>query len=667
MRGRHGVVPRDRLFRGKIGFAAASILASLALVAQTGITTNATWSDSEWAHAPIKTSECTPDGEGFLNRGEGRALSGNLLNVNLDNIVEAEGVQVTNNGSVAKATSGQPVSGIDAAWADPLTMNALSALQVPLDELLKLPADNQAGVVGQFGQAQKSGKALGSSGYIDNSGGIDLSSAPTSEYPSLATLKLSNLLNSPLLGDIGLGDSLEDVSDLELEVGAVAGQASFDACVAAWNGGLAQTELGMAASAAAEIVEGLDRRYLAASVDLRLTSPTVGKLVASIGGNANETCTTPNKSTLKALECAINALSGEPSGVPNAIRSGVLSLLGTLTNGLGLGNIDVALTATADVSAVQALLDDTITDSEGVVSVNLGDGTIRIDTTALLQAAYPGQYGDGLNGLPPNFNPLDDEAVLTALTTKLTTLLQHWVTLVSDALVQSVKDTVIYAHVKIHLKLTVTVLVPITTDIGYINAVVGCPPTSPTPVGCSLGTLLDPVQNTTVTKAEFIVLPGLANTPVVGTILIGLINGTVGVILGGLVSALITGLGGVVGTAVDVGVNSLRTLSSNVTALTRPIISTVTDLYTTLFLNNVLSLTFNAQNNPASGGPAPPDWAPGLLTAPPTGRYEVAALRIGILDGLGPNGIRLYFGRGSVGVACTVAQAAHPNSPCSDY
>lgn len=646
------------------GGTAAAMLVSVALLAQSSVTSEATWNDTEWTHGgAIGTVGCEdPDGA-FATRAEGRALSGSMLGIDLDSVAEAEGVTVTNNGSRDRASAGRPVSGLESAYADPLSVNALSAIQVPLTGLVELPGNNSTGVVGQFGQARDDGLAHGAAGYVTDSGGIDLANEQTGTYPDLATLKLSDLLNSPALGNIGLGDTLSGVSDLELEVGAVAAEAQLDGCASAWGGAGGPQARAMAATAADDIVDGLERRYLTASADLTFRSPAVGALVSAVGGVPGETCASADRSTVKTVECTVNGLASQQS-VLSAIQQGVVRLLGQLTDELGLGTINVQLTATANLSAIQALLTDTLTDSGGVVTVDLSDGTVRISTDALLAAAYPDQYSDGLNGLPPNFNPFNDPVALQVLTERLTGILTEWVDGVATALVQSVKDTVVSANVTINLTLRALGL---TTRIGHIEAIVGCAPAGSTPTGCTLGTLLDPSRNTGVTQTKFVVLPGLKDIPILGPVLDGLINGVVGTVIAGLVRVLITGLGSVVGTAVDTALGATKALSPTITALTEPVISTVSRLYSGLFLSNILSLTVNAQNDPASGGPPPPDWRPGQPGAPPEGQYEVAALRIGVLDGLGPAGVRLYLGRASVGPGCSTATSSQPESACVQY
>jgi hypothetical protein len=74
-------------------------------------------------------------------------------------------------------------------------------------------------------------------------------------------------------------------------------------------------------------------------------------------------------------------------------------------------------------------------------------------------------------------------------------------------------------------------------------------------------------------------------------------------------------------------------------------------------VNGVVTLDVNAQNDPLTGNPEPVDWA-GL----PAGQYDVAALRIGILDAAGASNVHLYLGRASVGVTCSIS-----GSGCAGY
>ena len=135
-----------------------------------------------------------------------------------------------------------------------------------------------------------------------------------------------------------------------------------------------------------------------------------------------------------------------------------------------------------------------------------------------------------------------------------------------------------------------------------------------------------------------------------------------GGVLGDLVVALTGGLtatvGGLVGTAVDDALRPLAQLPSSTTSLGVPIIELVTTVYRELYVNGVVSLMINAQNDPLIGHAEPPDWA-GL----PSMRFDVAALRIGVLGALAADEVRLYLGRGSVGEVCSPAGVAAGDCP----
>ena len=630
----------------KRGLGLTVVALSTSLIAQGSLVTEASWNDQEWTHGNVGTLDCAnPEGQ-LASRSEGRALSGQLLNVDLDDLAEVRGVEVTHDGEAASASAGSPVPNIDDAWADPLTVDALSAISVPLDGLLELPADNNTGVVGQFAQAQSTGDALSAAGYVTNSGGIDLESG-TAGYPDLATLKLSEILDSDLLVGLELGSALANVADLELEVGALAGQAHLDGCEAAWAGAGQQVARPMAEQVVADVIPGLERNYLATSADLSFQSPTVGTLVTAIGGSSDDTCGQTGNGVLTNLECTLNGLAGS-EGVVGTLTSGITDLLGTLTDGLGLGEIQVELSVDFNLDAVRNLLNDTLDD--GVVSINLSNGAITIDTANLLTEANPSKYSNGLNGLPPNTNPLSDPDVVNELTNRISSMLASWIATVEETVDSALDAVLLHLNVNIYLQLTVDPpLLPASTiDIGHIQATVDCQPSDATTRGCTLGDLLDPELRDAV-DATLILLPGLGNIPVLGPIIDLLINGVVGTLIATLIESLVDGLGSLLGTVVEDVLGVFRELPDAVTALTAPIVETVTGLYSGLFggLDPVVSLTLNAQNDPTTGVAGPPDWE-----SLEDGRYDVAAIRIGVLDGLGDYGVALYLGRASVGPVC---------------
>lgn len=554
-----------------------------------------------------------------MSRLPRQALRQRGLGVMLDTLAEASGTRVTNNGSVTtpSPSGAMAVPGLQSAFADPLNVTALSGVNVNLGQgILELPLDTSTGVLGQFGQARGNGLAAGASGFLTNTGGIGLK--PAAGYPELATLRLSQLLGSV---NPGVASTLAEVTDVSLTSGAVAGRAANDACVAAW---------------ASSATTGLVREYLAASVRTEITSPTVGSLITGVAGTINSLERTVNELTDTAKPTNTSAVGTITSGV-TTLLNGVLGSSGQGSI-LRLGSVEVSiLSASIDLTAVRGLLTTTISDPGGVLMITPSSGAIRVDTAALLQAAYPGSYAQGLNGLPPNTNLLADPAIATALTGALTTTLNGWLNSVTTALTAAINALTINVSTTINLEVSVVLVVlPVWVAIGHIAA-------------STTGTL-----SSLTTSTSLVLLPGLL--PVVTALLSGILSAVLNLLL----STLVSGLGGIVANAVNGVVNVFRTLPGAVTALTTPILNAVSNVYTRLFLSGVVAVTVNAQNDPLTGNPEPADWA-----SLPARRFDVAAVRIGVLDALGASAVRLYLGRGSVGPGCTLASAAA--GPCAAY
>ncbi|MDI6023705.1 choice-of-anchor G family protein [Leucobacter sp. UT-8R-CII-1-4] len=610
-------MPRSRkALRHRRGIAgiAAVMIASIALVAQQGITTDASWTDAEWTNGrAMTTPKCSAATGQFAARGEGRALSGGLLGINLDTLAEASGVEVTQNGDRSKETRGVATSLGNDAYSNPLNVVALSAVNVNLGQgILQLPLDNSLGVLGQYGQAQSTGVSVGASGFVTNTGGIAL--APGNGYPQLGTINLKNLLNST---GLNLGTLVSGVTDVDLELGAVAGRATLNGCSQVWQ---------------QSVANALTRDYLASSVKTKISSPTVGALVTGVSN------------TITTLEQTVNQVAGN-AGVTSSIVNGTKNLLNSLISNpiLSLGEVTATVSATINTTAVRSLLTETITDSGGVVAINLAQGTITVNTAALLAAAYPGSYGSGLNSLPPNTDLLGNKTVVPTLTAAVNNALNSWIARVNTALTQAIDAVSVTAAVTIALRVEVCTLGCLQVPIGTISANVH---------GSLKDLLAGTVQATTSTNL---------NLGAIGAILSGIVNPLINTLLGGLVN----GLGKIAGDAVNAVLNTLRTLPSTVLNLAPPITNVVANVYAQLFISGVVQLLVNAQNAPAAvpgAGAAPADWS-----TLPAGRFDVAALRVGVLGALPANSVRLYLGRGSVGTNCLAERPPSAGSPCRLY
>lgn len=574
------------------------------LLIPTASVTGASWADVEWTYSTVGAIDCdAPDG-GFTTRGAGRVLSGSMLGVDLDQIVEASGVAVTNDGNITQV---QPVGthaadpGPD-AFADPLDVAALNAVNIHLGGgLLKLPLGTDAGVLSQYGRASSSGVATGASGYITNSGGIGLDSE--AGYPELASLDLSGLL---AVINPNVADAIGGVADVSLEIGALAGRARIDGCDLTWG---------------AEPTDAIVRDYLASSIDMLVTSGTV-TLLANAASGVVDTLST----TVSGLATNTTFRSGLISAVAN--------LLDPLLGLLGLGGITVdSFSAVIDTTELRKLMDQPFGDASGIAMIDPAGGTVRIDTAALLAKAYPGEYSDGLNGLAPNTELLINKDVINGLADALAESLGGWIEHINDALTTAVDDIV--AHTAITVSLTSDQgLLGGLLDLGTITATIG-ESTEPTLAALRAGE----VPATVTTDLDLGVLGSLLNGPV-----------------SGLVNSLTDNLGTTIAGAVDNTLAELTAVPADVAILSPPIVDVVGGLYGTLFGDGVVSLIANAQNHPIGGRAGPEDWQ--SLT---TGQYDVAALRIGVLGELPDHDVHLYLGRGSVGPVCTLA------GRCIDY
>lgn len=549
----------------------AAVVAVVVAVTWSG-TTSAAWLDQEWVHAVggdgnpggIGTTDCLAAEGAFATRGEGRFLSGSALGINLDTLAQASGVLTTNNGERSVVAPGTATPQVDDGYSNPLNVVALQAVALDLTGLLELPLNNQTGVLGQYGQAQANGASAGASGLVTDNGTI--ATAPGGSYPQVGTLRLSALLDA--LG-YDLGTVLSGVTDVNLEIGAVAGRAQLDGCALAWGEDLA---------------DAVERDYLAAGLVTEVDSPVVRALTQTVGD------------TVSSLGTAVNGLVGN-AGVATQLLNGVLALV-TLDGSLGSSSANIS-NASINLDQVSNLLTAQRSDDEGAVTVDFGEGTVRIDTAALLERTYPGEYSNGLNGLDPNTNVLSDPAVVIELENALTAVVSDWVDEVADALQAALDAITITASVNVSVAFVNGAL----TINGTLASIAGGG-------GLNANGLLEPLNAIKPT-------------------------------LGGVVKNVILG-------ALPTVANLVDTLDP----LAEQLVETISAAYTALYVDGLVAVTANAQNDPLAGDAEPGDWA-----ALPDGRYDVAALRIGILDALGNADVRLYLGKGSVGRTCTVADA----------
>lgn len=589
--------------RGSTGRVLAAGLVTT-MVATVLITPSAAaWLAQEFDYAAVGVVDCATTTD-YQSTASGRFLSADLLGNPLATIAAVDGVQVTAvDGRADQVTPSGAIPLGNHAYANPLTVEVLNgALTADLSGLLLLPLDTSTGVLNQYAQALTSGDATGASGAILDSGAVNLEPTLTGpQAPSIATLSLERVIASVL--GTGGADLVGEVTALDLQLGAVAGIVSYDACIADYTGSL---------------VGSLVRDYLIASLALQVDSPLVGDLTTTVG------------TAVTGLETQLNSLTSANPGLLAGVTSGLTTLLGGLLTDLQLGDISIALTADGNFAAVTDLLDDTISDAGGLVTIDLATGLVSVDLATLVDPV------NGLNVADPNTEVLINAAMITQLENAISDALGAWAAQVGAAL-----DTALDA---ITLSGSVTIMLQaLGLDVVEVGLALD---------GASLASLL---TNSETPPEAVITVDALGLVECPPNIITNPVGYAVSVIVCRLLATLTTtltgGLQGVVGTAVSDLLTAITTdLGTNLDTLTDATTSPLVELLSRLTsgllgVDGVASLLINVQNDPLSGGPEPGDWA-GI----PDGRYDVAALRLGVLGLLGAGqDVDIVLATGSVG------------------
>lgn len=577
---------RPRSAAGVVGLAVMGLL--VATVPGAALS-NASWTDNEWVSATsgdepgVGTLDCEVN-DIFSTRGAGRFLSGELLTFDLDSIASIEGVVVTNDGTTATATPPTATSLGDDAFANPLSVTALNAINLQLSGLLQLPLGNSTGVVNQYGQAvglgaptYPSGYSVGAAGAVNDSGGIALTPEPPGPgVPTVAQVSLDALLEDAVGTDIA--NIVDDLAGLDLSVGAVASAAILEACPAAWDG------------TQAAVYDNLIRDYLVAGLSTSLESPLLSDLVTTVD------------TAVEDIETLVNGVASDDALLDD-ILNGVLGELAPLLGALGLGTPSITASATIDLSAVQTLLNTPITDSNGVFSIDLGasPATITINLAALFDSV------NGLNNQAPNTQVLIDGDMINDLSLAVATALTEWVGDLETAL-----DAAVNA-----VDLTIDIAVPLTflaLEAGTLDiSLTGTPSTLALD---STFTCTNPANVVGCTTGAALELTVDLAGPAIALVVQGIVAPVIAAPLGLIVDTLILAI----------------------PALTAPIVTFLGDALSSLFGEDALvSLVLNAQNAPDPAedlGYPEPGWAPlDPFVASPfeTGRYDVSALRLVVL------------------------------------
>ena len=343
--------------------------------------------------APAYAASCVVTDYSAIARG--KMLSGGLFNVDLDTLASVDGV-IASAPTVVNNETGFIHSGLNAdpdIHANPVNVTALGAINVTatgltttVSSLLGILATADTGALNQYGYAGSVGYSRGAAGYVDDNGALRV--APDGAYPQVATLNLKEFL-TPLLGGAGAG-FLANVTDLDLEVGAIMGRAMLEE--------MCNTEL---------YPEGshLTREYLVAYLRLFLTSPLVGAV------------TTAARTGIDGVN-----LNVDSTALLNAL--GQIPVLGLVVPALVNAAASPTVLVTADVGMAVVALAGTPIGTGGAIVTDLGGGTVTIDVATLLDSAFPGGASSMANSLPANSTLFVDYPLPTSALSSNIALLQ---------------------------------------------------------------------------------------------------------------------------------------------------------------------------------------------------------------------------------------------------
>lgn len=422
----------------------AVVGATAAVVIPAPTSTTASWQDAEWVHGDgaIGTSSfsCGED-VGYTANSSSRFLGGSVAGQDLGAVADLRGLDVTKTGTQGVAVSPATAPEITrtettAAYGNPLDVGVLGSVAgLDLTGLGTGLPGGSAGAVNQVATSVATGRSVAASGLVSDSGGVLVTdTTPTEALPEPATLDLGQAL-------AGVAD-LQNISDAGLEVGAVGSSAQLDGCDLledeVWGTAsgtapdaptvrpalLAATGTTTTAAAADRESQRVTRDYGIASLDLRIDSPLVRSLTSSVDA------------TVRTLDAAV---AEQSRGLAGLLTDEVeVGLAGIVRIGLVEGTASITAPDLATVLA--PVLRETLTD--GVVTVDLGSGQVRVDLAHLA-----GSPGSGLNGLPPNTELVLDDRMVGDLSGRVGTLLDGW----TKRVIEQVTSLLASARVQVQL------------------------------------------------------------------------------------------------------------------------------------------------------------------------------------------------------------------------
>jgi hypothetical protein len=306
-------------------------------------------------------------------------LSGSLLTIPLEDLAELEGVQARTAFGEAIQTNRNNLN--LSVLGDTVTLQAPNGVQIPVNI-----AD--AGVIGQYAQANPEGSSRSASGLVGSDGAVGVP-ADSTNPPGPLTLDLTDVL----------GDEFADeVTNVTLQTGVNSASASLGRPGLESDYNIA----GLTATADTETLEDVSA-ILRASVD-----PIQASVDAAVGPDGS----------------IVDAVTGLVPG-DNAVTS------------------DVSLDLDLDAVVNDVLAENNILGAEGPVTVNLTTGVVTVDIAALLAAS-----GRDINDLPANTEVLTPE-ILDFVSAEVNELLDGLVVEVDDAVQTALQNAVLNVNVTV--------------------------------------------------------------------------------------------------------------------------------------------------------------------------------------------------------------------------
>ena len=253
---------------------------------------------------------------------QAKFLSGDVLGINLDDLVALQAAEAANNGNQ------------DKQWQDdPLEVELLGSIpvSVPGGVQLNLGDVLDSGVVGQYAEANKNGTSMAATGAVGDDGGVGVGNTTVGAAGDL-DVDLDALLNSSFASVL---------TDLKLNLDGISSQAA--------------AELTSASGA-----------YTIADATLTFTSPAVANLSSKVA------------SALAGVDSDLIAIGSDDGELGNAVDKVLDPVLGAIGS-------SAVVTVDIDTD-LQSVVDKLLTSryGNGAVSFDLQTGAVRVDLETLL-------------------------------------------------------------------------------------------------------------------------------------------------------------------------------------------------------------------------------------------------------------------------------------------